>query len=161
MKKLIIILSLLFIMAGLSAQGPFSYLISPLPENLFKPDKDGVRLARANTVILFKLNGVVNTGALTYNSDTKSFEPDAWIGTGPAFSIRKYKSDGSGNPLEQFGLGAGALLGTSLIDINFRQLRTVLNFEIGNRFSIGYGYAAITDMPNKRHSILFNVRFDF
>jgi hypothetical protein len=168
MKKLLIIFAFLFIGIGLSAQ-KWNYLARPLPENLFVEKRISTttglrtlpRIVEKSSVTLFKLNGAISTGALTYDSEAKKLNPDIWVGAGPILSFRKYKPDETGVAYQVFGVGAGAILGASVTEINLGALKVVLLIEIGSRFSFGYGYAVVTNTPNLRHSILFNTRFDF
>ena len=186
MKKLILIVILLVSVLSVQAQS-FKYLVGDIPNNLFKDVvienptymssslvKSGdvyllPRLATSNTATLFKLSGTISTGAMVYDQQTKSIEPEAWVGSGPVFSLRQYKPDELGNAYQTFGVGLGLLVGTNFVTnqdvdepiFNLSQLKGTLHFEIRDWASIGYGYAIITPNPDRRHAILFNTRFDF
>jgi hypothetical protein len=187
MKKLILISILFVLVLSVQAQS-FKYLVGDIPNNLFKDVvienptymssslvKSGdvyllPRLATSNTATLFKLSGTISTGAMVYDQQTKSIEPEAWVGSGPVFSLRQYKPDALGNAYQTFGVGLGLLVGTNVelvgtnVDepiFNLSQLKGTLHFEIRDWASIGYGYAIITPNPDRRHAILFNTRFDF
>jgi hypothetical protein len=180
MKKLILI-AILF-MSVLSSQAQsFKYVVGDIPNNLFKDVvvenptymsaslvKSGdvyllPRLATSNIATLFKLSGTISTGAMVYDTDTKSIEPEAWLGTGPTFSLRQYKPDALGNAYQTFGIGLGLLVGTNVDNpvFDISQLKGTIHFEIRDWASIGYGYAIITPNSSRRHAILFNTRFDF
>jgi hypothetical protein len=167
MKKIIFVLVFLLSLPVMAQNThKWGYLTRPLPENMFIEKKISEssttpRLVEKNNIMLFKLNGAISAGALTYNSDTKTLEPGVWVGAGPVLSFRQYKADENGAAYQTFGFGVGAILGTSLTEVNLNALKAVLNFEIGSKFSFGYGYAVVTNTPNLRHSILFNTRFDF
>ena len=180
MKKLILIATLFVSVFAVQAQS-FKYLVGDIPDNLFKDVKvenptyissslvksgDIYLLPRLNTsnvATLFKLSGTISTGAMTYDTDTKTIEPEAWLGSGPVFSIRQYKPDELGNAYQTFGVGLGLIIGTNVDNPVFdvSQLKGTLHFEIRDWASIGYGYAIITSNSNRRHAILFNTRFDF
>lgn len=180
MKKLILIVILLVSVLSVQAQS-FKYLVGDIPNNFFKDVvvenptymssslvKSGdvyllPRLATSNTATLFKLSGAISTGAMVYDQLTKSIEPEAWVGSGPVFSLRQYKPDALGNAYQTFGVGLGLLVGTNVDEpiFNLSQLKGTLHFEIRDWASIGYGYAIITPNTNRRHAILFNTRFDF
>lgn len=180
MKKLI--LTLIFIVSVISIQAQsFKYLVGDVPDNLFKDVvvenptymssslvKSGdvyllPRLSETNTATLFKLSGTISTGAMVYDTESKSIEPEAWLGSGPVFSFRQYKADPLGNPYQTFGIGAGLLVGTNIDSPSFdlSQLKATLHVEIRDWASVGYGYAIITPNTNRRHALLFNTRFDF
>jgi len=180
MKKVILFFVILMSVFTVQAQS-FKYLVGDVPDNLFKDvvienpsyvSSDLLkvgdnymlpRVATTNTITLFKLSGTISTGAMVYDTKTKSIEPEAWLGSGPVFSVRQYKADDLGNPYKNFGVGIGLLVGTNINSPAFdlSQLKAIVHFEVRDWASIGYGYAMITPNSDRRHAILFNTVFDF
>ena len=163
MKRLIIVLSFLFIIAGLSAQ-KWDYLYGNLPDNLFKPVKsfDGLqtidRIAKSNSVWFFKLNGNITALEVVYIKSTKTFETKTLSGAGPMISLRHYKPDVNGEAYNDFGIGAGILLGTDINKMDLTSMKAAVNLELIRYLRIGYAYAFNTE---NHHSILLNGTFDF
>jgi hypothetical protein len=181
MKKLILTIAILTFTVNVWSQS-FKYLVKDIPNNLFKDvivespaymsdnlvneyggDYILPRIALKNVATLFKISGTISTGALIYDQSTKNIEPEAWIGSGPIFSLRQYKPNELGDPYQTFGIGIGLLVGTNVNSPSFdlSQLKGTLHVEISKWASIGYGYAIITPTPDRRHALLFNTRFDF
>ena len=127
MKKLIFLLLLLIPLAGIS-QG----LVKPVPGNLFS-----TRLMApvgADNVIQSKwqwrIDGTIQLSELLYNKVLKELETNAVFGIGPAVGLQHYVPDANGNPFNNYGFGAGILLG--------EKMKFVLQANLMQYFKFGF-----------------------
>jgi len=141
MKKLIFLL-LLLIPGTIYSQG----LFRPVSDDMFSQPMTYTFMAPMAEVPVIKsawkarIDGTIQLSEVLYNKALKQLESNTVLGIGPAIGMQHYVPDAEGKPFNNYGFGAGVLLG--------EQMKFVLQANLMQYFKFG-----LTVTPKPRTDI--------
>lgn len=109
MKRVIIVLSFLFIAIGIQAQSFFK----PIPKDMFKGEPTVDRTFRGNTVVLARPSLSISAVQWNWDKTTKSFNAAAFQSIGVGVGLQHFVDTPDG-PFNNYGGNLMVLLGTDI-----------------------------------------------
>lgn len=136
MKKLLLLISFLFILTGIEAQ---VVLFGHVNKELFTTELTADRTVRANGVMLWSLDAVVQGAEITYDKEASLLKTSFLNGVGAAFGYKFYKLVND-VPVSTFGINVALLTKITINDIvdtrmKIALLANVYNFTLGPVFT--------------------------